>query len=139
MRIEILFWAFVAHVIGFWCKSDQAFIIDVYTKGIHASNKNIYAQIELVIINQQGVADVLANYGFLVGATVSGSRLNLIQVFNDINTFSLRALGRFYDPNIIMSLIFDWFVFSTILPILFVLDIELDLVETVKECLVILR
>ena len=92
MRIEILFWAFVAHVIGFRCKSDQAFIIDVYTKGIHASNKNIYAQIELMIINQQWVADVLANYGFLVGATVSGSRLNLIQVFNDINTFSLRAL-----------------------------------------------
>ena len=92
-----------------------------------------------MIINQQWVADVLANYGFLVGATVSGSRLNLIQVFNDINTFSLRALWRFYDPNIIMSLIFYWFVFSTILPILFVLDVEFDLVETVKECLVILR
>ena len=38
-----------------------------------------------------------------------------------------------------MSLIFYWFVFSTILPTLFVLDIEFDLVETVKECLVILR
>lgn len=79
MGIEILLSPFVAHVIGLWSKYDQAFIIDVYTKRVHTSNQNVYSQIEFVVIYEQWVADVLANYGFLVGAiVVFGSRLNLI-------------------------------------------------------------
>lgn len=79
MGIKILLGSFIAHVIGLWSKSDQAFIIDVYTKRVHTSNQNINTQVEFVVIYKQWVADVLADYGFLVGAIiVFGRRLNLI-------------------------------------------------------------
>lgn len=77
-------------------KSCYALIVNVYSEWIHRSHQNIYPQIKLMIINQKWVGNVLGDDTFFIIV-----HCNIVQIINDIDSFSLWALCRFYYPKVV--------------------------------------
>ena len=71
--------------------------MDIDSQRFVTCDQNVDSQIEFVPINQQGVSDVLADdRGFI--------HIDVINIINDVNTFTLARIRRFNDPDIFLAL-----------------------------------
>lgn len=61
------------------------------------SDHNVDPQVEFMPIDQQWVRNILWNYGGVV-------YVDVVDVVNDVDTFTLAGVGRLNDPDILLGL-----------------------------------
>lgn len=83
--------------IRFWCKPCKTLFEYIYSQWFIWSYNNIDSQIEFVTVDKQRIWDISRNYACLIN-------IKFIDVFNQVDAFSLRRIGRLDNPDIALWL-----------------------------------
>lgn len=81
--------------ISFTCKSSKTFLEHIYSHRLITCNEHIDSQIELMTIDQQWISNISTDNASFIN-------INIINIINNINTFSLRRIGWLHYPNILL-------------------------------------
>ena len=93
--------------ISFRSKSGQTFFEDVHTERFIRSNANVNSQIELVAINQKGVRNITGNDGEIIN-------VDIVDIINEVDSFSLSAVGWFNNPNVLLWVVLPQFLIMSV-------------------------
>lgn len=90
-------------IIGLRRESDQTLIINVDSERLDAGEKDVDAQVKLVVVYEEGVRDVLRHH-HAIAAELVLSHLQVAETIQQVYALALGALGRLHDPQVISSL-----------------------------------
>ena len=102
MGVKVLLRPLRRAVVRLGRKPGQPLVVNVDPQGVDARQQDVNPQIELVVVDEEGVADVLADHRplQLVVVGICGL-LELAWIFYEVDAFPLRALGGLNDPAIV--------------------------------------
>lgn len=93
VRVKVLFGTLRCAIVWLRREPSQPFVVDVDPQWLNARKQDVNPQIEFVIVDEQGVANVLAHHRPFQFVIVGIScLLNLAQILYKVDTFPLGAL-----------------------------------------------
>jgi hypothetical protein len=82
--------------IGFTRESSQSFLMHIHSQRLVRSDTNIDSEVKLVPVYQKWICYVFANYRCFFN-------VNVIDVIDKINTFTLATVRWFDDPDVFLA------------------------------------